>query len=272
MIHAPSCVLATQVAHTSSSDTFVIDQQFRVKTQLSGAGIMASSSNSPCAACKFLRRKCTSDCVFAPYFPPDQPLKFANAHRIFGASNISKILNDVPLHQREDAVNSLAYEAEARIRDPVYGCVGAISYLKRHIAVLEHELTIARSELARYMGTGVMGGVHPHMGTLSTQIAGGMNVIPQSHDEHILSTMPDHMFTRSDQNIWVQGREEFNNQLTREQLSEQLRGGQYDAALVTREMMQLHGQQFQSKSVGTGDGGSSASSGEGPSFSTLSSP
>ncbi|KHN36206.1 LOB domain-containing protein 36 [Glycine soja] len=34
---------------------------------------MSSSSNSPCAACKFLRRKCTQECVFAPYFPPDNP-------------------------------------------------------------------------------------------------------------------------------------------------------------------------------------------------------
>ncbi|KAH9324713.1 hypothetical protein KI387_004891, partial [Taxus chinensis] len=30
--------------------------------------------------------------VFAPYFPPDQPLKFANVYRIFGESNITKLL------------------------------------------------------------------------------------------------------------------------------------------------------------------------------------
>ncbi|RDX89713.1 Protein LATERAL ORGAN BOUNDARIES, partial [Mucuna pruriens] len=83
--------------------------------------IMASSSysNSPCAACKFLRRKCMPDCIFAPYFPPEEPQKFANVHKIFGASNVSKLLNEVQPHQREDAVNSLAYEAEARIKDPM---------------------------------------------------------------------------------------------------------------------------------------------------------
>lgn len=85
-----------------------------------------SSSNSPCAACKFLRRKCTQECVFAPYFPPDQPLKFANVHKVFGASNVAKLLNELNATQREDAVNSLAYEAEYRLRDPVYGCVGLI--------------------------------------------------------------------------------------------------------------------------------------------------
>lgn len=51
-----------------------------------------SSSSSPCAACKLLRRKCTQGCVFAPYFPPGEPHKFANVHKVFGASNVSKLL------------------------------------------------------------------------------------------------------------------------------------------------------------------------------------
>lgn len=77
-----------------------------------------SSTTSPCAACKFLRRKCTLECVFAPYFPPDNPQKFANVHKVFGASNVAKLLNELNASQREDAVNSLAYEAEYRLRDP----------------------------------------------------------------------------------------------------------------------------------------------------------
>ena len=47
---------------------------------------------SPCAACKLLRRRCAQDCVFAPYFPADEPQKFANVHRVFGASNVNKTL------------------------------------------------------------------------------------------------------------------------------------------------------------------------------------
>ncbi|OMO69354.1 hypothetical protein COLO4_29101 [Corchorus olitorius] len=113
---------------------------------------MASSSysNSPCAACKFLRRKCMADCIFAPYFPPEEPQKFANVHKIFGASNVSKLLNEVPPHQREDAVNSLAYEAEARMKDPVYGCVGAISVLQRQVMRLQRELDATNADLIRY--------------------------------------------------------------------------------------------------------------------------
>ncbi|KAF5766260.1 putative transcription factor AS2-LOB family [Helianthus annuus] len=115
-----------------------------------------SSSNSPCAACKFLRRKCTQECVFAPYFPPDQPQKFANVHKVFGASNVAKILNELSAAQREDAVNSLAYEAEARLRDPVYGCVGFISILQQRLKQIQNDIHTAKQELAGYVGPSAM--------------------------------------------------------------------------------------------------------------------
>lgn len=111
-----------------------------------------SSSNSPCAACKCLRRKCTQECVFAPYFPPDQPQKFINVHKVFGASNVAKLLNDLNASQREDAVNSLAYEAEYRLRDPVYGCVGLISLLQHRLKQVQTDLYAAKKELASYIG------------------------------------------------------------------------------------------------------------------------
>ncbi|KAF5730876.1 protein LATERAL ORGAN BOUNDARIES [Tripterygium wilfordii] len=114
------------------------------------ASSSSSSYNSPCAACKFLRRKCMPGCIFAPYFPPEEPQKFANVHKIFGASNVTKLLNELLPHQREDAVNSLAYEAEARVRDPVYGCVGAISFLQRQVQRLQKELDDANTDLIRY--------------------------------------------------------------------------------------------------------------------------
>ncbi|XP_073154749.1 probable DNA primase large subunit [Henckelia pumila] len=46
---------------------------------------------SPCAACKLLRRRCMQDCVFSPYFPADEPHKFASFHKVFGASNVNKM-------------------------------------------------------------------------------------------------------------------------------------------------------------------------------------
>ncbi|KAJ1386748.1 Lateral organ boundary [Sesbania bispinosa] len=101
---------------------------------------------SPCAACKLLRRRCAQDCVFAPYFPADEPQKFANVHKVFGASNVNKMLQDLPEHQRGDAVSSMVYEANARVRDPVYGCVGAISSLQQQIDVLQTQLAVAQAE------------------------------------------------------------------------------------------------------------------------------
>ncbi|KAJ7964248.1 LOB domain-containing protein [Quillaja saponaria] len=103
--------------------------------------------STPCASCKLLRRRCAKDCVFAPYFPSDDPQKFAIVHKVFGASNVSKMLQDLPVHQRADAISSLVYEANARVRDPVYGCVGAISYLQSQVSQLQMQLAVAQTEI-----------------------------------------------------------------------------------------------------------------------------
>ncbi|KAK9061237.1 hypothetical protein SSX86_018417 [Deinandra increscens subsp. villosa] len=102
---------------------------------------------SPCAACKILRRRCVEKCVLAPYFPPTEPLKFTIAHRVFGASNIIKLLQELPESQRTDAVSSMVYEANARLRDPVYGCAGAIFQLQKQVSELQAELAKAQAEV-----------------------------------------------------------------------------------------------------------------------------
>lgn len=103
---------------------------------------------SPCAACKILRRRCAVEkCVLAPYFPPTEPAKFTIAHRVFGASNIIKLLQDLPESQRADAVSSMVYEAGARIRDPVYGCAGAICQLQKQVSELQAQLAKAQAEI-----------------------------------------------------------------------------------------------------------------------------
>ncbi|KAL2244561.1 LOB domain-containing protein 4-like [Sesamum indicum] len=102
---------------------------------------------SPCAACRLLRRRCTEDCMFSPYFPADEPHKFASVHRVFGASNVNKMLQELPEYQRGDAVRSMVYEANARMRDPVYGCVGTISYLQQQIDALRAQLALAQAEV-----------------------------------------------------------------------------------------------------------------------------
>ncbi|KMZ65272.1 putative LOB domain-containing protein [Zostera marina] len=96
---------------------------------------------SPCGACKFLRRKCVRGCVFAPYFCHEQgATHFAAIHKVFGASNVSKLLSDLPLPDRCEAAVTISYEAQARIQDPIYGCVSHIFALQQQVANLQAQL------------------------------------------------------------------------------------------------------------------------------------
>ncbi|KAK8959410.1 LOB domain-containing protein 4 [Platanthera guangdongensis] len=109
--------------------------------------IPSPAAAPPCAACKILRRRCVEKCLLAPHFPPSEPLKFTTAHRIFGASNIIKLLNELPERDRADAVSSIVYEANARIRDPVYGCAGTVFMLQKQAAELQAQVARARADL-----------------------------------------------------------------------------------------------------------------------------
>lgn len=219
----------------------------------------STSSNSPCAACKFLRRKCTSECVFAPYFPPEEPQKFANVHKIFGASNVTKILNDLEPHQREDTVNSLAYEAEARLNDPVYGCVGAISILQRQVHQLQKELAAAHADLLQYTSAAEPV-LTPHSPAGAT--------LPAYSRVHMI-----HAAARVEQQ--QQNLVEFPNsrevlQLNKEKLLELAMriGGSYEAGLAALGLTN-HTYALYSSARPASDGGSGSSGG---SFGHLSSP
>ncbi|PIN06699.1 hypothetical protein CDL12_20741 [Handroanthus impetiginosus] len=105
--------------------------------------------SSSCGACKFLRRRCSSDCVFAPYFCYEQAAThFAAVHKVFGASNVSKLLLHLPLHSRGDAAITVSYEALARMHDPIYGCVAHIFALQQQVASLKEEIEIIGSQMA----------------------------------------------------------------------------------------------------------------------------
>ncbi|KAA8534183.1 hypothetical protein F0562_031624 [Nyssa sinensis] len=104
---------------------------------------------SSCGACKFLRRKCTSECVFAPYFCYDEAAThFAAVHKVFGASNVSKLLSHLPVHNRSEAAITISYEALARMRDPIYGCVAHILALQQQVASLQEEIEVLGNQMA----------------------------------------------------------------------------------------------------------------------------
>ena len=56
----------------------------------------------------------------------------------------------MPESQRADAANSLVYEANLRLRDPVYGSMGAISALQQQIQLLQAELSATRADILNY--------------------------------------------------------------------------------------------------------------------------
>ncbi|GAV61818.1 DUF260 domain-containing protein, partial [Cephalotus follicularis] len=100
-----------------------------------------------CAACKYLRRRCPEDCIFSPYFPPNDSRRFSCVHKIYGASNVGKMLQQLPAPMRAQAADSLYFEAQCRIQDPVYGCVGIISLLQQQIHDVESQLAKIQAEI-----------------------------------------------------------------------------------------------------------------------------
>lgn len=108
---------------------------------------LKGGTSQACAACKYQRRKCSSECPLAPYFPPDQPKMFADAHRLFGVSNILKILKQLDPTQKLTAMQSIIYQATIRERYPVSGCLGLICQLHYQIRQTEDELHVVLSQL-----------------------------------------------------------------------------------------------------------------------------
>ncbi|KAE8668845.1 LOB domain-containing protein 20 [Hibiscus syriacus] len=141
---------------------------------------VALTPTAPCGACKFLRRKCIGGCIFAPHFGSDQgAAKFAAVHKVFGASNVSKLLLHIPANRRHDAVITISYEAQARLSDPVYGCVSTIFSLQQQVASLQAELAMVQNQLinSRFaMANALQNSQHHHQ--------------QQQHEQHIALLQP----------------------------------------------------------------------------------
>ncbi|RCV40529.1 hypothetical protein SETIT_9G061700v2 [Setaria italica] len=106
------------------------------------------SGSRRCAACKNLRRKCAQDCILAPYFPASDPQRYGCVQRVFGASNIARMLQSLPAHERGKAADTIAAEARWRVQDPVYGCAGIVGRLQGEIKAAQCELAWTRAQIA----------------------------------------------------------------------------------------------------------------------------
>ncbi|XP_024980657.1 LOB domain-containing protein 22-like [Cynara cardunculus var. scolymus] len=108
----------------------------------------STSTIQACAACRYQRRKCAPDCILAPYFPHDRQRQFQNAHKLFGVSNITKIIRHLDQPQKDEAMRTIIYQADVRAQDPVGGCYRIIRELQRQIDVSCSDLEIVLQQLA----------------------------------------------------------------------------------------------------------------------------
>ncbi|CAL1387386.1 unnamed protein product [Linum trigynum] len=168
-----------------------------------------TGQGSSCGACKFLRRRCMmKECVFAPYFSYDQAAThFAAVHKVFGASNVSKLLLHLPVNYRGDAAVTIAYEALARMGDPIYGCVAYIMTLQHQVSSLQQEIDILSHQMASNSVVGLAGS----SGSLRASSSA-------SNCETQLSAYPDPINTQCHQNQGntIARNQDFDSKMTAE--------------------------------------------------------
>ncbi|KAJ8747546.1 hypothetical protein K2173_013081 [Erythroxylum novogranatense] len=87
-----------------------------------------------CASCKHQRKRCGEDCMLAPYFPANRNREFQAIHKVFGVSNVTKLVKNVKEEQRNMLVDSLIWEAMSREKDPVLGPLGDYRRLQDELA------------------------------------------------------------------------------------------------------------------------------------------
>ncbi|KAL2466606.1 LOB domain-containing protein 2 [Abeliophyllum distichum] len=83
-----------------------------------------ANGTSACASCKHQRKKCTEKCILAPFFPVDKTREFQAVHKVFGVSNVTKIVTNLEEEDRKQAVDSLVWEAFCWQKDAVLGPYG----------------------------------------------------------------------------------------------------------------------------------------------------
>ncbi|XP_058750237.1 LOB domain-containing protein 22-like [Vicia villosa] len=107
-----------------------------------------NNTTQACAACKYQRRKCAPDCILAPYFPHDRHRQFINAHKLFGVSNINKIIKYLDPPSKDQAMRTIIFQSDMRANDPVGGCYRYIQDLQAQIEYHKNELDLVHQQLA----------------------------------------------------------------------------------------------------------------------------
>ncbi|XP_057972734.1 LOB domain-containing protein 22-like [Malania oleifera] len=152
----------TNLSTTTPTNTNNINNAPKITPSLVDCSNFTSNHNLPhslfiqneqqqpqaCAACKHQRRKCAPDCLLRPYFPHDRQRQFLNAHKLFGVSNIGKIIRPLSPTHRDLAMRTIIFQSDARASDPVGGCLHIVRDLQRRIDLATAELRLVLHNLA----------------------------------------------------------------------------------------------------------------------------
>ncbi|XP_052178706.1 LOB domain-containing protein 18-like [Diospyros lotus] len=93
---------------------------------------------SRCGACVVLNRGCNSQCIFVPYFHCEDGIaRFVTIRDVFTVKNVVNFLAPLLVSDRFWTSDTLIFEAQARLQDPVYGCVSHILALQQQVRELQ---------------------------------------------------------------------------------------------------------------------------------------
>ncbi|KAF3777441.1 LOB domain-containing protein 2 [Nymphaea thermarum] len=113
------------------------------------------SPHQACAACKHQRRKCTPECPLAPFFPAEKTTIFLAVQKVFGVSNIVKMLRELDSHEkRQLAINSLCWEAQWRLIEPTEGCFGEFKRMTEELCSYKRMFETHNCSIKGQGGTG----------------------------------------------------------------------------------------------------------------------
>lgn len=81
-------------------------------------------------------------------------------------------MQQLPVHLRGEAADTLYYEAQCRIENPVYGCVGIITQLHEEINNAEKQLATTQAQVA----------VHHHH---SQKVEEAVTIVHDNHTQQV---------------------------------------------------------------------------------------
>ncbi|XP_052190031.1 LOB domain-containing protein CRL1-like [Diospyros lotus] len=89
---------------------------------------------SRCSACVVLNRGCNPQCIFTPYFHCENSItRSVTIRDVFTIRNVVSLLTPLSASDRFWASDTFLFEVQARLQDPVYGCVSHILTLQQQV-------------------------------------------------------------------------------------------------------------------------------------------